>query len=269
MEPWIRPEHVREHLPPGRKLPARFDAFVAARPPHCRIEWNDLGAYSLKPTATQEAVPFLRLPDGALAALWYCEPEPAVVHIGGHGELKVIARTFDDFLKALALRQSGLPDLDSDEQPPFVVPGTQGEPDAEGLAELQEQFGEWFKRHTSLLAPLRTPEAEALRRRVHAAAERMSNDDRPKPFRSGTFTFWTTHFRVERTGVGPALTYQDYGKWLPVPDEYGLREPVAEMLELVLDKGRDRYEFAVNSAGLVSVDRDRQLLLLPPEPTSE
>jgi hypothetical protein len=269
MEPWIRPEHVREHLPPGRKLPARFDAFVAARPPHCRIEWNDLDAYSLKPSADEEAVPFLRLPDGALAALWYCEPEPAVVLIGGHGELKVLAHTFDDFLKALALRQSGLPDLDTGERPAFVVPGTRGKPSTKGLPELQERFMQWFKEHASLLAPLRTPEAEALRRRIFSAAGRMSDDGRPKPFRSGTFTFWTTHFRAEGSGAGLALSYLDYGNWLPVPDEYGLAEPVAEMLELVLDRGRERYEFAVNCKGIVSVDRDRQLLLLPPERTSD
>jgi hypothetical protein len=278
MPPWIRPEHVREHLPAGRKLPARFDAFVRAEPPHCRIEWNDLDAYSLKPSATEEAVPFLRLPDGGLAALWYRESEPAVVHIGGHGELKVLARTFDDFLKALAVRRSGLPDLDTDERPAIVVPGIgrgargeptgsppgTAEPDTRGLAELQERFERWFKEHTALLPPLRTPEAEELRCRVFAAAQAMTRDNRPKPFSTGGVSYWRIMYRIERTGSEPTVEYLDYGKWLPVPAEYGLTTAAAELLELVKDKDRDRYEFVVNFQGLVSVDRDRQLLLLPP-----
>lgn len=263
MNPWHKPEQVWQRVPKGRALPTRFDAFVAADPPFT-IEWNDLDAYSLKSSATTEAVSFLRLPDGASVALWYLEAKPAVVLIGGHGELRVVARSFDDFLCAVALQKSGIPDFDSEESAPFVVPGTEGEPNTDGLEALQERFRQWFKDHTSLLPPLETPEAEALRRRVHAIAAAMTNDDRPKAFSAGGQTFWMIHYRAERTPGALSVSYLDRGVWYPVPTEYGLTTEVTALLELVKDKDRDRYEFTVMSQGLVSVDRARQLLLLPP-----
>ena len=263
MKPWLKPDEVRAHLPKGRELPSRFDDFVRAEP-QCRIQWNDLDSYSLKPSATNEAVPFLRLSDGALVALWYHKPSPAVVLIGGHGELEVVAVSFDDFLKALAVQRSGVPDFDSEEEPPFVVPGTEGEPNTDGLAELQEPFRQWFQKHTSLLPPLRTPEAELLRQRIYAIADTMSRDGRPKAFTYGTTIYWSNHFRVERKESGLSVSYLDFGKWYPVPEEYKLTDEVALLLELVLHKNRSEYEFVVQCEGLVSVDRDRQLLLLPP-----
>jgi hypothetical protein len=268
MQPWLKPDEVRAHLPKGCELPSRFDEFVRAEP-ECRVEWNDLDSYPLKPSATKEAVPFLRLSDGALVALWYHRPSPAVVLIGGHGELKVVAASFDDFLKALAVQRSGVPDFDSEERLPFVVPGTKGKPNTAGLAELQELFQQWFKKHTSLLPPLRTPETELLRQRIYAIAEVMSRDGRPKPFTYGATTLWSHHYRVERKESGLAISYLDYGKWYPVPEEYKLTDKVSSLLELVQDKNRDQYEFVVHCKGLVSVDRDRQLLLLPPEPNIE
>ena len=65
MERWINADQVRRHVPEGRKLPARFDDFLRAGLPF-RVEWNDLDAYGLEPAATNEILPFLRLPDGGL-----------------------------------------------------------------------------------------------------------------------------------------------------------------------------------------------------------
>src|SRR5829696_6550879 len=116
MKPWIKADQVRKRVPEGRKLPARFDDFVQAEPPYA-VEWNNLDAYCLKRSATKEAVPFLRLPDGGLVALWYHTESPAVVHIGAHGERGVLTHSFDDFLKALNARKSGLPDFDDTPNP--------------------------------------------------------------------------------------------------------------------------------------------------------
>ncbi len=55
----------------------------------------------------KEAVPFLRLPDGAVVAFWYHSPSPAIVLIGGHGESKVIAQDFDNFLKGIGASALG------------------------------------------------------------------------------------------------------------------------------------------------------------------
>src|SRR5262249_14781253 len=153
----------RRRVPKGRTLPVRFDDFLRARLPF-RVEWNDLDAYGLKPSATKEAVPFLRLPDGGLVALWYHAAEPTVVHIGAHGELKVVASDFDDFLEAVGARCSGLPDIDEGKES-FSVPEVRGRPNRAGLPALQEKFEKWFKQHTSLLDPLSSPKAESLRQR--------------------------------------------------------------------------------------------------------
>lgn len=265
-KPWIKDAEVRRRVPPGRELPARFDAFVRAEPPF-RVEWNDLDSYSLKPSATTEAVPFLRLPDGALVALWYHAPAPAVVLIGGHGELKVLARDFDDILRALAARKSGVPDFDESDTP-FVVPGTTGKPGTDDLPALQERFELWVAVHTALLPPLQSPATEALRERVYRIAEAMIHGGLSKVYTLAS-CWWSMNFRAERRGRELSVAYLDYGQWYPVPDEYEMSAAVAELLELVQDKGRDCYEFVVLCQGLVSVDHDRQLLLTPPTPATE
>src|SRR5579864_8788323 len=133
----MKDDQVRRQTPKDCKLPVRFDDFLRAKPPFA-VEWNDLDAYCLKPTAMREAVPFLRLPDGGLVAFWYHSGSPAIVHIGAHGELKVIAHDFDDFLKGIGVRCSGLADFD-EAWCGFCVPGVEGKPTREGLSALQEK----------------------------------------------------------------------------------------------------------------------------------
>lgn len=261
MKAWINDHEVRRHVPRGYELPPRFDDFVRAEPPY-RVEWNDLDSYSLKPTATKEAVPFLRLPDGGLVALWYCDPSPAVVHIGAHGELQVLARDFDDFLRALAVKRSGLPDFDEANEP-FRAPGVSGRPNTKELPVLQARFQDWFKRHTSLREPLTSPEAEALRQRVFQVAERMVHDGLSKVYTAAS-PWWSINFRVERGRKEVSVTYLDFGKWYPVPKKYRLRDEVPALLGLVLHKARSQYDLTVCSPGIVSIDRDRELLLVPP-----
>jgi hypothetical protein len=262
MERWINADQVRRHVPKGRKLPARFDDFLRASLPF-RVEWNDLDAYGLKPSATKSALPFLRLPDGGLVALWYHAAEPAVVHIGGHGELKVVASDFDNFLKGIGARSSGLPDIDEGDEK-FSVAGVRGKPNAARLPALQEKFDKWFKQHTSLLEPLAAPAAEALRQRMHRIAEDMIRDGRSKVCTLSS-PWWSMDFRIERDGDDLSITYLDFGEWYPVPAKYKLAEEVAALLTLVKNKKRRRYELSTCSVGIVSIDRDRELVLVPPE----
>jgi hypothetical protein len=262
MERWINADQVRRHVPKGRKLPARFDDFLRANLPF-RVEWNDLDAYGLKPSATKSALPFLRLPDGGLVALWYHAAEPAVVHIGGHGELKVVASDFDNFLKGIGARRSGLPDIDEGDEK-FAVAGVGGKPNAAGLPALQEKFNKWFKQHTSLLEPLAAPAAEALRQRVHRIAEDMIREGRSKVYTLSS-PWWSMDFRIERDGDDLSITYLDFGEWYPVPARYKLAEEVEALLTLVKNKKRRRYELSTCRGGLVSIERDRELVLVPPE----
>ena len=70
---------------------------------------------------------------------------------------------------------------------------------------------------------------------------------------------------VERSGSGLSISYLDFGKWTPVPEEYKLADEVVALLELVMNKDRNQYELVVSCEGLVSVDEDRELLLIPPD----
>lgn len=262
MKHWISADQVRRHVPKGRKLPARFDDFLRAKLPF-RVEWNNLDAYGLKPSARKEAVPFLRMPDGGLAALWYHAAEPAVVHIGGHGELKVVASDFDNFLKGIGARCSGLPDIDDGEEG-FSLSGVRGKPNGAQLPALQKKFDKWFKQHTSLLEPLVSSEAESLRRRVRKIAEDMIRDGRSKVYTLSS-PWWSMHFQIERDGDDVSITYLDFGEWYQVPAKYKLAEEVAASLKLVKHKKRRRYELSVCCAGILSIDGDRELVLVPPE----
>jgi hypothetical protein len=133
---------------------------------------------------------------------------------------------------------------------------------------LQEKFDKWFKQHTSLLEPLSTPGTESLRQRVHKIAEDMIRDGRSKVY---TFSspWWSMDFRVERDGDELSISYLDFGEWYPLPAKYKLAEEVAAMLKLVKNKKRRRYELSTCTAGIVSIDRDRELVLVPPEGDSD
>jgi hypothetical protein len=259
----INDAQVRWRIPKGCELPTRFDDFVRAEPPFA-VEWNSLDSYCLKRSATKEAVPFLHLPDGGLVAFWYHAESPAIVHIGAHGELQVIAHNFDDFLKGIGAKCSGLPDFDEADDVAFRVPGVKGKPNKKGLPALQQKFEQWFKKHTSLLEPLETPDTEALRLRVHQISEQMLRDGCSKVYTLSSH-WWSMDFQIERTDAGLAITYLDYGKWYPVAKKYLLEQEVTALLQLVKHKNRGRYELSTCCAGIVSIDRDRELLLLPPE----
>jgi hypothetical protein len=262
MKSWIKDDQVRRRIPKGSELPSRFDDFLRAEPPFA-VEWNNLENYGLKRAATNDAVPFLRLPDAGLVAFWFYAASPAIVHIGAHSELEVIAPDFDDFLKAIGARCSGLPDFDEAEEA-FQVPGVKGKPKGKGLPALQEQFNNWFKENTSLQEPVKTSDAETLRQRVHRIAEEMIRDGRSKVYTLSS-PWWSMTFRIERTGTELSITYLDYGKWYPVVKKYKLEEEVQALLKLVKHKKRSRYELSTCSAGIVSIDRDRELVLVPPE----
>lgn len=260
MENEMKDDQVRRQIPKGCKLPVRFDDFLRANPPFA-VEWNDLDAYGLKPTAVREAVPFLRLPDGGLVALWYHSGSPAIVHIGAHGELKVIAHDFDDFLKGIGVRCSGLTYFDEVECG-FCVPGVEGEPTREGLSALQEKFEDWFKKHTLLQEPLAGLAAEALRQRVYRIAEEMIRDGLSKVYTLSS-PWWSINFQVNRNDTNLTVSYLDYGKWYPVPEKYKLVQEVIALLKLAKQKTQQHYELSVCSAGIVSINKDRELVLVP------
>ena len=137
-------DQIRRHVPKGRELPARFDDFLRANLPF-RVEWNDLDAYGLKPSA------------GCLIR--------------------------------------------------------------DGCSKVYTLSSAW----------------------------------------------WSMDFRIERNGNELSITYLDFGEWYPVPAKYKLAEDVWALLKLVKNKQRRRYELSTCSTGIVSVNRDRDLALVPPD----
>ena len=214
----------------------------------------------------KDAVPFLQLPDASLVALWCHASEPAVVLINGHGGLRVLACDFDSFLWGISERSSGLSEIDQAEER-FAVPGIGGKLNAAGLPALQEKFEKWFNQHTSLLEPLATSEAEALRGRVYGIAQDMIRNGHSKVYTLSS-PWWSMEFQVERVGDVLSLSYLDFGKWYPVPPKYKLAAEARALLALVKNKTRRRYELSTCSAGVVSVDNDRELVLAPPKGTA-
>ena len=250
---------VRRRVPEGGEWPARFDDLVRAEPP-LWIEWNSLRTFNLKRTADREVVPFLHLWDGALVAFWYREPSPAVVCIDHDGLPKVVAGTFDDFLLRINAKRTGIPDVDECGQG-HRVPGVRGKPAADDLTELQQEFEQWFRRHSALVQPTASPEAEALRQRVFRIVEQMIRDGRSKVYNSGNW--WDINFQVRRDGEKVTVTYLDYGKWYPVPAKYKLVPEVRALLQMAVHKKRRRYDLKVIRPGHVFLENGRELQLAP------
>ena len=71
-------------------------------------------------------------------------------------------------------------------------------------------------------------------------------------------------FQIERDGTDLTMTYLDFGEWYPVPKKYKLGAAVTELLKLVKHKTRNKYELDVICEGIVSIDKECELVLIPP-----
>jgi hypothetical protein len=141
---------------------------------------------------------------------------------------------------------------------------------ATGIALVQRaqarhpNFAEWVHAAEEQLVLRGEPEAEALRKRVHAIAESMIRDGRSKVYRLSS-PWWSMNFRIERIGDDVSITYLDFGKWYPVPPEYKLAKEAAALLKFVKNKERQQYDLRTSIAGIVSVGPNRELELVPPK----
>ncbi len=244
--------HIRNRVPAGYKLPIGFEDFLQTIPPE-QIGWDDLDAYDLKPSALNDMVTFLRVGDGGLVGLWYREAEPAIALIGAHGDSKVLADNFHIFREYV-----GEPSLTKGKYMWLDIPV-----DDMNVPELEDEYKEWFKTHTWLLEPYVSEESELLRQRVCIIAEKMLRDGCSKVYQPSS-AWWTLDFRIERDGDKLLVSHWDSGKWNPVPEKYKFSEEIAELLKLVKNQ-KQQYKVVVFKPGLISVDRDRELSLVPPD----
>jgi hypothetical protein len=101
-----------------------------------------------------------------------------------------------------------------------------------------------------------------LRQRVHEIAKAMLRDGLSK-VHTVLSDWWLMDFQIERDGMDLKITYLDFGEWHPVPKKYELGADVTELLKLGKHKTRKTYELDVSCDGIVSIDKERELLLMP------
>lgn len=253
---WIKDKEVRKKLPKGQVLPASFDPFIDAEPP-IEVEWNDLKSSGLAKTALKDALPFMRTGSGGVIAMWFHAAEPAIVYLGSEGGKRVLATTFDDFVKGIHAKKTGLSDLDESVER-FKVPGIKGKPQAVS-AVLRKKFEAWCKEHNPFQEPTSTADSEALRQQIWETARQMCIDK--KQMRD----FWRMDYEVWVYREGDAIDeveVEHHDK--KVPAKYKLLTLIMELLKLV-KKVQIKYDLSVYESGRVTLDKDKVLVLLPPE----
>ncbi len=254
---------IKSKIPSGKAVPTGFEQFLASRL-QISIGWSSLKNYGFTKDAEQNLVPFIGIADGSLVALWFVVSPAAVVYVDSHGEQpRVVAKDFPNFLRSLANSNTGISDLD-DDCAGTPIDGFASKPVISGIAKLQKQLNKWAQTQSSLQTPNKTADGEQLRKRIHAIATRMIRDGRCKVY-SIWSDWWDMNYQIQRNRKGIAIQYLTFGKWYDVPNTYGLESEVSNLLTMVKNQKRRKYELAVTKSGMVSVDRDRELVLVPPK----
>jgi len=254
---------IERKIPKGKKLPAGFTALGSANLP-IRLAWSGLKSHGLLESAEQEMVPFIHVADGSLVALWFSVTPPAVALIDAHGESpRVIAKDFPNFLRAISASRTGVPDIDND-CAEITIRRFTGKPVRAGVAGLQRSLAKWVSEHTSNLNPNASPDAEVLRKRIHKVARHMIRDGLSAVYKL-RHDYWDMDYRIQRKRNALLIEYLDYGKWYAVPIKYDLVPLVASLLSMAKNQKQRKYEMTVTKDGIVSVDDDKQLVLVPPE----
>jgi hypothetical protein len=261
-------ESILRRIPRGAALPAGFSRFVsavAAQDPTVHgwfeVKWRTPQDFELKKSASLSLLPFLRLGDGGVVAFWFVQPKkPAVIHFDSEGGQRVVAATFEDFLKRIAKQKTGVGDFDEAELPAIKPPRTLA---LTSLAAIQKRFAAWCADASTLQAPTVSNASEVLRKQLHQVARRMIQNGLSKVYTSRDY--WSMDFRFERTAGAISISYLDYGQYYPVPSAYAMEPLLQQLLPLCRQRNLKKGELVITKDGLVSVDRDRQLVLLPPK----
>ena len=269
-----RLDRIRKHLPKGRRLPAELTGFAklvvserGARHDLLELTWTDpLPLLNADRGALDAMLPFLRLGDGGVIALFWHDASPCVVHCDSEGGAAVIASSFADFLVRLARPTRELLErleiesaLDTAK---LVEPGAAK---ARIPASLSRSFAAWIESHSLSAKPTASPDARVLADRLLAISKRMISDGLSKVYNSRSI-HWTTEFRIERGGTQGTewtITYLDYGKWLPLPARYDVLALWPELLRSMKKPNARSFELSVWKDGHVFVDRGNQLTIEP------
>jgi len=255
-------DRLKRKIPIGRQLPSELKLIASSDLP-LTIAWSSLREYGLTKSAELELVPFLQIADGSLVAMWYTTDPPAIVIIDAHGQSPlVVAKDFPNFLRSISASQTGVPDIDED----FAgvsIPGYCGRPLRSGIAALQKKLDAWAKKSSSLEQPTNGHGVEVLRKRTHTAVKQMIRDGLSQVYTLRDY--WSMSFQVKRVRNGVQIRYLDYGKWFDVPAKYNLELMMEDLFTWMKEPKASRCQLTVTKDGIVSVDNDRQLVLVPPK----
>jgi hypothetical protein len=257
-----RIRRLKAKFPKDFAFSAEFESFLATDMP-IQIGWTSLDRYSLKKSAERELLPFITLGDGSLVAVWLSVDPPPVVCVDSHGaSCRIIASGILEFLQLARARKTGLHDIDdaslfgSDQKRISIR-----EPSGRSLRNLQAKLDCWSAENSSLQTPTISPNSENLRRKIMKVARSMLRDGRSKVYKVND-EWWELDFRIE-CGSGIEIEYLDYGQWYRVPEEYGMAALVGELRLLVKRGKKKAFEMNVCKDGIVSIDKDRELVLQP------
>lgn len=212
--------------------------------------------------ARESLLPFARLGDGGVVALWLQNGEQRVVHCDSEGQHAVVAVSFADFLARLARPRTALLDrleLDGPLDTARLAPATRPR---RIPASLQRELARWLDSHSLSARPSASKDALKVARELRRVAARMLEDGLSKVYRPRD-PHWSVELRLAREGTAWSASYLDFGKWYPVPRRYRLQELALDLVPLLKDPRKRRFELSISKDGNVYADRGNQLAIEP------
>ena len=255
---------ISSFLPKEADLPANFNLLFELPLPTI-IGWSYIENFELKPSAKNEMVPFLKFGDGGVLAFWFIKSDCAIVYLGSEGELEVISEKFDSFLYLLNTKCTGLSEFDDSEEK-YDLSSHNIQFNSERKDYLNKELLIWYKKHTTLLEPKVSTETEKIRRNVMKIAHAILDDGLSKVYTKESI-WWDLSFKIKIDSENLNITYRDYGKWYVLPEKYNLEKEVRKLLLFVKNKSKKEYDLSISSPGIVSINRDTELVLTETENT--
>lgn len=264
----INVDSIIKNLPASFSLPINFDAFVSSittNNPNLHaffdILWTNPEDFELVKDAKLELIPFVRFGDGGIAAFWInTASNVPIIHINTEGGFHVAASSFDEFVKRIELQLTGIPDIDDPECKILFNFTKKDDIDLSELSSLDAQLKEWFKKNTALQQPILTSQTEEIRKKLHSIAYDMIKDGLNKVYTLES-TYWSMSYKIYDN---KEVCYLDYGNWYPVPSNYSVLEEALKLLPYTKSKKLETFELLIVNNGIVSINRDRELVLIPP-----
>ena len=127
-----------------------------------------------------------------------------------------------------------------------------------------KRFLRWIETQSSLQKPHASADGEKLRLELVALGNRMVRDKLSKVYTTRS-SQWSHNFKLILQGSAWRIDYLDYGVWYPLPAKYKPADLAPRIVALTKHPKRKRYEMVVTHSGLVSLDRDKELVLEDPQ----